>query len=133
MERSACWRANKELKEEETLSSMKVQQVNAVFVATTRNGNVASVYYKFKNPVCRSTMDKIIGDEWLIIPVDWWAIRRWMVIATEERHLLLGKELLLLEENNRIQCTPSTTRGDMFKKKSRFRACKRLRRIMEST
>lgn len=129
MDRSSCWRANKELKNGESIDINNVPRVNAIFVATTRSGNVMSIYYKFKNLVSRSTIDKLLGDNWLIIPVNWWSIRRWMVIASDERNLIVGKELLKLQDNNRIQCSPSSSYTEMKNNKNKFKVCKRLKRI----
>ncbi len=73
------------------LRDFETPVVNSVYCAATRNGPSVSYYYRFKHGVSKSTMEKLLPYKGLWIPVQWSYIRRWLLDASEERVILVGR------------------------------------------
>jgi len=73
------------------LKDFTIYPMNAVYCAATRNGPTISYFYRFKFGVCKNTLEKLLPEKGLWIPVQWSYIRRWLLDASDERVILVGK------------------------------------------
>lgn len=104
MTRSTCWRVNQACNKTFLISPSTIHTGLSVFAAATKQGEVYSIYYRFKHPIVRATVETMVDGDTLAIPVNWSNIRRWLLIPSEQRFIVKGQlEYPLCHDSKRIQ------------------------------